>query len=250
MFFSRKPLDLPSAANALPGRATPLPTARTHFVNGHALKGPYPEGLETAIFGLGCFWGAERKFWEMDGVYVTAVGYAGGVTPNPTYEETCSGRTGHTEAVLVVFDPKKVSFEALLKTFWESHDPTQGMRQGNDIGTQYRSAIYTTSDAQIRRLPGIYNKALNAAVWFDHHRDQACGRVLFRRGLSSAVSGEEPRRLLRPRRNRRVLPDRCWRQRLITQARLPFVNHKCRKSDLSSFRGQVRSVLCVRSAGR
>lgn len=165
MFFSRKPIDLPSAADALPGRATPLPTARTHFVNGHTLKGPYPEGLETAVFGLGCFWGAERKFWEMDGVYVTAVGYAGGITPNPTYEEACSGRTGHTEAVLVVFDPKKVSFDALLKTFWESHDPTQGMRQGNDIGTQYRSAIYTTSDAQMKAAlasKDAYNKALNA----------------------------------------------------------------------------------------
>lgn len=165
MFFSRKPLDLPSAAEALPGRAAALPTARTHFVNGHALKGPYPEGLEIAIFGLGCFWGAERKFWEMDGVYVTAVGYAGGVTPNPTYEETCSGRTGHTEAVLVVFDPKKVSYDALLKTFWENHDPTQGMRQGNDIGTQYRSAIYTASDAQMAAAlasKDAYNKALNA----------------------------------------------------------------------------------------
>ena len=165
MFFSRKPLDLPSAADALPGRAAALPTARTHFVNGQALKGPYPAGFETAIFGLGCFWGAERKFWEMDGVYVTAVGYAGGSTPNPTYEETCSGRTGHTEAVLVVFDPNKVSYDALLKTFWESHDPTQGMRQGNDIGTQYRSAIYTTSDAQMKAAlvsKDAYNKALNA----------------------------------------------------------------------------------------
>lgn len=165
MFFSRKPLDLPSAADALPGRATPLPTARTHFVNGHPLKGPYPAGLETAIFGLGCFWGAERKFWEMEGVYVTAVGYAGGTTPNPTYEETCSGRTGHTEAVLVVFDPKKASYDVLLKTFWESHNPTEGMRQGNDIGTQYRSAIYTIGDAQTKAAlasKDAYNKALNA----------------------------------------------------------------------------------------
>jgi len=164
MFFSRKPLDLPSAADALPGRATPLQTAKTHYVNGHALKGPYPDGFETAIFGLGCFWGAERKFWELgDAVYVTAVGYAGGSTPNPTYEEACSGRTGHTEAVLVVFDPDKISYDALLKTFWESHDPTQGMRQGNDIGTQYRSAIYTTSDAQLKAAlasKDAYNKAL------------------------------------------------------------------------------------------
>jgi peptide-methionine (S)-S-oxide reductase len=151
MFFMRKSLSLPSAAEALPGRATPLPTAKRHFVNGHALQPPYPEGMEQAVFGLGCFWGAERKFWELgDGVYVTAVGYAGGHTPNPTYEETCSGRTGHTEAVLVVFDPAQISFEQLLKTFWESHDPTQGMRQGNDIGTQYRSAIYTTNEAQLR----------------------------------------------------------------------------------------------------
>jgi peptide-methionine (S)-S-oxide reductase len=166
MLFSRKPLDIPSAADALPGRATPLPTAKTHFVNGHALKGPYPEGLEKAVFGLGCFWGAERKFWELgDGVYVTAVGYAGGSTPNPTYEETCSGRTGHTEVVKVVFDPKKISYDRLLKTFWENHNPTQGMRQGNDVGTQYRSAIYTYSDVQMKAAEAskaAYNKALAA----------------------------------------------------------------------------------------
>ena len=166
MLFSRKSVDVPSAANALPGRATPLTTARTHFVNGHSLKGPHPDGTEQAVFGLGCFWGAERKFWELgDGVYVTAVGYAGGSTPNPTYEETCSGRTGHTEVVLVAFDPKKISYDALLKTFWESHNPTQGMRQGGDIGTQYRSAIYTYGDAQMKAAlasKAAYNKALAA----------------------------------------------------------------------------------------
>jgi peptide-methionine (S)-S-oxide reductase len=166
MFFSRKPPALPSAAEALPGRAAALPTATTHFVNGRPLKGPYPEGFETAVFGLGCFWGAERKFWELgDGIHATAAGYAGGPTPNPTYEEVCSGRTGHTEVVLVVFDPRRVSYDALLKTFWESHDPTQGMRQGNDIGTQYRSAIYATSEAQMaaaRASKAAYEKALAA----------------------------------------------------------------------------------------
>lgn len=144
MLFSRKPLDMPTAATALPGRSHAIPTASHHFVNGHPLQGPYPEGLQQAVFGMGCFWGAERKFWELgEGVYVTAVGYAGGITPNPTYEETCSGRTGHTEVVLVVFDPRKISYDRLLQVFWENHDPTQGMRQGNDIGTQYRSAIFT-----------------------------------------------------------------------------------------------------------
>jgi peptide-methionine (S)-S-oxide reductase len=149
--FGFKKTAMPSAAEALPGRDHPIPTAETHFVNGRPLKGPYPGGYETAIFGLGCFWGAERKFWELgDGIYVTAVGYAGGTTPNPLYEEVCSGRTGHNEVVLVVYDPAKVSYEQLLKTFWESHDPTQGMRQGNDIGTQYRSGIYTLTPAQKR----------------------------------------------------------------------------------------------------
>ncbi len=147
--FGFKKVSMPSKDEALPGRASAIPTADEHFVNHHALKGPYPEGSEKALFGLGCFWGAERKFWQLgDGVHVTAVGYAGGLTPNPTYEEVCSGRTGHNEVVLVVYDPKKVSYETLLKTFWESHDPTQGMRQGNDIGTQYRSGIYTFSPGQ------------------------------------------------------------------------------------------------------
>jgi len=166
MLFMRKTTALPSAAEALPGRAQAIPTATTHFVNGQKLKPPYPAGLEQAVFGLGCFWGAERKFWELgDGVHVTAVGYAGGHTPNPTYEEVCSGRTGHTEVVLVVFDPKKISYERLLKAFWENHNPTQGMRQGNDVGTQYRSAIYTHGEAQKKAAEeskAIYQKALAA----------------------------------------------------------------------------------------
>ena len=163
-FFSKK-THLVEPAQALPGRAQPIPTAVSHYVNGNPLKGPYPEDTETAIFGLGCFWGAERKFWQAGaGVYVTAVGYAGGTTPNPTYEETCTALTGHTEAVLVVFRPREISYEDLLKIFWESHDPTQGMRQGNDVGTQYRSAIYATTDAQLaaaRRSAEMFGKALS-----------------------------------------------------------------------------------------
>jgi len=146
--FAFKSPAMPTPEAALPGRSTPIPTAERHFVNGHPLKGPYPEGAEMAQFGLGCFWGAERKFWQVPGVWVTAVGYAGGFTPNPTYEEVCSGRTGHTEAVLVVYEPRLVTYADLLKLFWESHDPTQGMRQGNDVGTQYRSAIYVYDEAQ------------------------------------------------------------------------------------------------------
>ncbi len=150
MFSSlfRKP-DLPEAGSALPGRAEALPTAETHFVSGRPLKGPYPEGLQVADFALGCFWGAERVFWTVPGVWVTAVGYAGGETPNPTYREVCSGKTGHTEVVRVVFDPGLVPFEELLRVFWESHDPTQGMRQGNDVGTQYRSAVYTAEPGHL-----------------------------------------------------------------------------------------------------
>jgi len=148
VFFSRKPLALPTPDEALPGRDTPMPVPATHAVLGTPLSGPIPDGLETAIVALGCFWGAERVFWTLDGVVSTAVGYVGGSTPNPTYEEVCSGLTGHTEAVLVVFDPQRISYDAVLRTFWESHDPTQGMRQGNDVGTQYRSGIYWTSPAQ------------------------------------------------------------------------------------------------------
>ena len=146
--FLKKSASIPSAEKSLPGRSEPQPTASHHFVNGANLKGPYPAGLQTAVFGLGCFWGAERKFWSIPGVTVTAVGYAAGHTPNPTYREVCSGETGHNEVVLVVFDPKKVSYAELLKVFFESHNPTQVMRQGNDIGTQYRSGIYVMSPEQ------------------------------------------------------------------------------------------------------
>jgi peptide-methionine (S)-S-oxide reductase len=161
--FLRKKLAIPSAAEALPGRAAPIPTADRHFVNGNPLKGPFAGGLQQVIFGMGCFWGAERKFWELDGVYTTAVGYAGGPTPNPTYQEVCSGMTGHNEVVLVVYDPRRVSFEQLLKAFWENHDPTQGMRQGNDVGTQYRSGIYVFTPEQRRAAEeskSAYEKAL------------------------------------------------------------------------------------------
>ncbi|WP_165666022.1 peptide-methionine (S)-S-oxide reductase MsrA [Metapseudomonas otitidis] len=143
-------IELPTAAQALPGRETPMPVPEAHYVNGHPLQAPFPADLEQAVFGLGCFWGAERRFWQQEGVWSTAVGYAGGHTPNPTYDEVCSGLTGHTEVVLVVFDPRVISYERLLAVFWEAHNPTQGMRQGNDIGTQYRSAIYCTSDAQLQ----------------------------------------------------------------------------------------------------
>ena len=158
-------VSMPTAAAALPGRDEPIPTADTHFVNGRPLKGPYPDNLRTAVFGLGCFWGAERAFWKIPGVHVTAVGYAGGHTPNPTYNEVCSGRTGHNEVVLVVYDPVVVSYEGLLKAFFEDHDPTQGMRQGNDVGTQYRSGIYV-ADADQRKAAEaalkMYGEALKA----------------------------------------------------------------------------------------
>ena len=157
---------MPKAGEALPGRAAAMPVDNHHFVNGRPIKGPFPDGLETAVFGLGCFWGTERKFWQQDGVWTTAVGYQGGATPNPTYQEVCSGDTGHTEVVLVVFDPKVTSYEALLKVFWENHDPTQGMRQGGDVGTQYRSALYTLSADQAAKAKAsraAYQTALKLA---------------------------------------------------------------------------------------
>ena len=163
--FGRKP-DLPTAAEALPGRADPIPTAETHFVNGRPLTGPVPEGMQEAIFGMGCFWGVERKFWDLPGVWVTMVGYAGGLTPNATYKEVCTGMTGHNEVVRVIYDPAVISYDQLLKTFWENHDPTQGMRQGNDRGTQYRSGIYTFSDAQQQAAEAsreVYGQRLEAA---------------------------------------------------------------------------------------
>lgn len=170
MFFlnnvSNKKQQFPKPEEALPGRSGPISTAAAHFVSGRPLKAPYPEGMETAMFGLGCFWGAERLFWQTDGVWVTAVGYAGGLTPNPTYHETCTGLTGHAEVVLVVFDPRVVSYTDLLRIFWEAHDPTQGMRQGNDIGTTYRSAIYTFGGTQLQQAKDsldTYQASLRAA---------------------------------------------------------------------------------------
>jgi len=162
MLFTRKPAQMPTSETALPGRDRPIPTAEKHFLFDRPLKGPYPDGTEMAMFGLGCFWGAERKFWELGtGIWVTAVGYAAGYTPNPTYEEVCSGRTGHNEVVLVVFDPKQMPYAALLKSFFEVHNPTQGMRQGNDTGTQYRSGIYTFGEAQ--HAQALATKAAYAA---------------------------------------------------------------------------------------
>ncbi|MDY7016309.1 MAG: peptide-methionine (S)-S-oxide reductase MsrA [Cyanobacteriota bacterium] len=166
LFGFGKKLELPSREEALPGRTASMPIPAHHDVNGNPLAPPFPEGLEMAMFGLGCFWGAERKFWQQEGVFVTAVGYAGGHTPNPTYQEVCTGMTGHNEVVRVVFDPKVVTYEALLKLFWESHNPTQGMRQGNDVGTQYRSGIYVYSEAQKHLAEAskqTYQKALSAA---------------------------------------------------------------------------------------
>jgi peptide-methionine (S)-S-oxide reductase len=168
LFGFGKKLSLPTATEALPGRSEKMPVPKAHYVNGHPLQAPFPTGMETAMFGLGCFWGAERKFWQLEGVYTTAVGYAAGITPNPTYQEVCTGMTGHNEVVLVVYDPAVISYEQLLKVFWESHNPTQGMRQGNDTGTQYRSGIYTYSDEQkqlAEKSRGMYQEALKQAKY-------------------------------------------------------------------------------------
>lgn len=162
-FMSKKKLELPTADEALPGRREKMPVSNEHFLTGNPMEGPFPEGLEIAMFGLGCFWGAERKFWQQKGVYTTAVGYAAGYTPNPTYEEVCSGRTGHNEVVLVVYDPKQITYGDILKVFWEAHDPTQGMRQGNDMGTQYRSGIYTYSTEQ-KKLAEISKSQFQAVL--------------------------------------------------------------------------------------
>lgn len=164
--FGKKSNEMPAAERMLAGRDEAVEVPESHFINGNTLVGPYPEGTEIAVFGMGCFWGAERRFWQLPGVYTTSAGYAGGATPNPSYEEVCSGRTGHAEVVMVVYRPAEVGYDELLRVFWETHDPTQGYRQGNDIGTQYRSTIYTTTDEQLdqaKRSHDVYQSVLNAS---------------------------------------------------------------------------------------
>ncbi len=170
MLFARKSHELPTVETALPGRETPIARQGPHAVTGRPIVGPFPDGYETLVVGMGCFWGAERLFWQTDGVWTTAVGYAGGITPNPTYQETCSGRTGHTEAVLVVFDPAAISFESVLRVFWEGHDPTQVMRQGNDVGSQYRSALYWTNEEQRGMVEASRDAFAQALTGADHPR--------------------------------------------------------------------------------
>ena len=218
MLFTRKSQTMPAPEDTLPGRPGAMPVTERHVVLDTPLEPPFPEGIETAIFGMGCFWGAERLFWQLPGVYTTAVGYSGGTTPNPSYEETCSGRTGHTEAVLVAYDPTKISYDELLKTFWEGHDPTQGMRQGNDVGSQYRSALYWTTPAQQEAAlasKARYAMALAKSGYADDHDGARRGRrVLLRRDLPPAVPRPEPARLLRHRWHRRLVPDRHRRHQL------------------------------------
>lgn len=182
MFSGPKKLKIPNQAEALPGRAERMPLPKRHEVLGTPLAPPFPPGIEQVLFGMGCFWGAERKFWKLPGVYTTAAGYAGGFTPNPTYHEVCSGLTGHTEVVLVAYDPARISFDDLLKVFWESHDPTQGMRQGNDLGTQYRSAIYTETEAQLEaaeRSRALYQERLVKAGYGEITSELRAGVELY-----------------------------------------------------------------------
>jgi len=200
---------MPTAAEALPGRDVRMPVPSAHFVNGNRLEAPFPEGFDVAMFGMGCFWGAERKFWQLDGVYSTAVGYAAGYTPNPTYREVCSGMTGHNEVVLVVFDPARISFDALLRTFWENHNPTQGMRQATTSAPQYRSGIYCYSEPSVprRNVPvRLPVRLAQAGYGANHDRDRRRTRLLLCRGLSPAVPGQESGRILRSRRDGRRLP--------------------------------------------
>ena len=211
-FLTRHKTEMPASEDALPGRDTAIVQPGDHAVLGTPMAPPFPDDTEHVVVGMGCFWGAERAFWQLPGVYTTAVGYGGGITPNPTYEEVCSGRTGQNEVVLVVYRPAEISFEDVLKAFWEGHDPTQGMRQGNDVGTQYRSAIYTTTDAQAEAAESsrdAYQQALDqAGPRPDHHGDRPRGRVLLRRGLPPAVPAQGAERLLRDGRHGRELPGR------------------------------------------
>ena len=225
-----KPGQIPSKRDALPGRDERMPVPDRHFVNGHRLEPPYPDGLARAVFGMGCFWGAEKKFWQLSGVYSTAVGYAAGLTPNPTYREVCTGMTGHAEVVLVVFDPKVIRYEDLLKVFWENHDPTQGMRQGNDVGTQYRSGIYYDDDEQRRaaeasRTAYETTRCISSSWPIRSSQSSSAGAGVSWPCLSvsdvsacSAVPRQEPRRILRPRRHRRQLSGRYWRSSLVSQS--------------------------------
>ena len=214
--FSRKAAELPTADSALPGRDTPMPITARHLVLDTPLVPPFPEGHERIVVGMGCFWGAERLFWQAPGVYTTAVGYAGGFTPNPTYEETCSGRTGHTEAVLAVYDPARTSYEDLLRIFWEGHDPTQGMRQGNDVGHAVPLGDLLARRATARRgallTRHVSGRARPRRLRPHHDRDRRGGPVLLRGAVPPAVPGREPERLLRPRQDGSQLPDRHGRR--------------------------------------
>ncbi len=225
LFTDPAKLQLPSPADALPGRVEPILAPGRHTVLGTPIDGPWPAGTRTVTFAMGCFWGAEKGFWTVPGVVTTAVGYAGGVTPNPTYEEVCSGRTGHAEVVRVAYDPERVSFESLLRLFWEAHDPTQGMRQGNDRGTQYRSAIYVADADELARAEAsraMYQEHLSAAGYGpDHDRDRARGSVLLRRGVPPAIPRQEPERLLPRPRDGRGMPDRARRDRAGTDRIAP-----------------------------